>query len=228
LQPAWNREQGAVTAWLQKLQKPVGVMATNDVRGRQVMEACAIGGIRVPDDVAVIGADDDHILSAFTNPPLSSVALNAERGGYQAAELLDGMMSGRVKEKQLILVDPLWVVARPSTDVLAVEDRDVAVAIMFIRNNARKLIGVDDVAAHSAISRRSLEIRFQKSLGRSIREEIQRVRLSWVKQLLVETNLSLSKIAECTGFSGQSYLCDVFHRETGITLAGYRREKRSS
>jgi LacI family transcriptional regulator len=226
--PAWNREQSAVTAWLQNLQKPVGVMATNDVRGRQVMEACAIGGIHVPDDIAVIGADEDHILSAFSNPPLSSVALNSERGGYQAAELLDGMMSGRIKEKRLLFVEPLWVVARPSTNVIAVEDRDVAKAVMFIRDHARTPIGVHEVVKHSTVSRRALEIRFQKSLGRSIREEIQRVRLKWVMQLLVETDLSIAKIAHCSGFSSQTYLSDVFRRETGTTLAAYRRAKRPS
>jgi LacI family transcriptional regulator len=225
---AWNREQPAVSAWLQSLQKPAGVMATNDVRGRQVIEACAIGGIHVPDDIAVIGADDDHILSAFSNPPLSSIALNAEQGGYRVAELLDGMMSGRVKKRQLLLVEPLWVVARPSTDVVAIEDRDVAMAVMFVRDNARRAIGVQDVVRHSAVSRRTLEIRFQKSLNRSIREEIQRVRLNLVRQLLFETNLSIAKIADCTGFSGQNYLSDVFHRETGMTLAAYRREKRTS
>jgi LacI family transcriptional regulator len=223
IHPAWNQEQRAVTAWLQALRKPAGVMATNDVRGRQVVEACAIGGIHVPDDIAVIGADEDHVLSSLSNPPLSSVALNAEQGGYRAAELLHGMMSGRVKEKQLILVEPLWTVARLSTNIIAIEDREVAGAVMFIRDNARRPIGVRNVVKHSAMSRRALEIRFQQSLGRSIREEIQRVRLAWVKQLLVETDLPIAKIADCTGFSSPSYLCDVFRRETGTTAAAYRR-----
>lgn len=226
--PAWNQEQPAVTAWLQSLQKPVGVMATNDVRGRQVIEACAIGGIHVPDDIAVVGADDDHVLSAFSNPPLSSVALNSEQGGYQAAKLLDDMMSGRVREQRLILVEPLWVVARPSTDVIAIEDREVAAGVMYIRDNARRPIGVQEVVKHSAVSRRALEIRFHQSLGRSIREEIQRVRLGWVRQLLVETDMSIAKIAECTGFSSQTYLSGVFRRETGTTLAVYRRANRPS
>jgi LacI family transcriptional regulator len=210
------------------LQKPVGVMATNDVRGRQVAEACAIGGIHIPDEIAVVGGDDDHILSAFSNPPLSSVALNSERGGYQAAELLDGMMSGRVKGQRLILVEPLWVVTRPSTNVVALEDRDVAMAAMYIRDHARTPIGVGHVVKHSSVSRRVLEIRFQKSLGRSIRAEIQRVRLNWVKQLLIETDLPIEKIADCAGFSSRSYLSEVFRRETGVTLAIFRREKRPS
>jgi LacI family transcriptional regulator len=223
---AWDQEQPAVTAWLQSLEKPVGVMATNDVRGRQVIEACAIGGVHVPDDIAVIGADDDHVLSAFCNPPMSSVALNSEQGGYRAAELLHAMMLGRVKQRQLLMVEPLWVVARPSTDVVAIEDRDVAAAVTYIRENARRSIGVEDVAQHSAVSRRALEMRFRRSLGRSVREEIQRVRLGWVKQFLVETDMSIAKIADCSGFNSQSYLSGVFRREVGMTLAEYRRANR--
>lgn len=228
LQPAWDREQPTVTAWLQSLPKPIGVMATNDVRGRQVIEACAIGGIHVPDDIAVIGADDDRVLSALCNPPLTSVALNAEQGGYRAAELLHRMMAGRVKKKQLILVEPLWVVARPSTNIIAIDDRQVASAITYIRENASRAIGVNDVARHSAMSRRALEIRFHRSLGRSVREEIQRVRLDRVKQMLVETDLSIAKIADLSGFNSPTYLSGVFRREVGMTPAAYRRVNRSS
>lgn len=224
----WHREQAAVAVWLESLQKPVGVMACNDIRGRQVSEACVIGGMHVPNDVAVIGVDEDHLLSELSNPPLSSVALNAEQGGYQAAELLHRMMSGSAKRQELILVEPLWVVARPSTDVIAVEDRDVAATVIYIRDNARRPIGVQDVVKHSAVSRRALEIRFHRCLGHSIREEIQRVRLEWTKQLLVETSMPVWKIAECTGFSSLSYLSKVFHRSVGMTLARYRRDHHRS
>ena len=118
-----------------------------------MIEACALGGMHVPNDVAVVGVDEDHLLSELSNPPLSSVALNAEQGGYEAAELLDGLMSGRVKEPRLILVEPRWVVARPSSDVIAVDDRDVAAAVAYIRDNARRHIGVEDIVKHSAVSR---------------------------------------------------------------------------
>ena len=169
------------------------------------------------------GLNEDHLLSELSNPPLSSVALNAEQGGYEAAELLDGLMSGRVKEPRLILVEPRWVVARPSSDVIAVDDRDVAAAVAYIRDNARRHIGVEDIVKHSAVSRRALEIRFHRSLGRSIREEIERIRVGRVKQLLVETKLPVRKIAENTGFASQRYMSTVFHRVTGVTLAWYRR-----
>lgn len=222
----WHREQASVTAWLQSLPKPVGVMACNDIRGRQVIEACALGGMHVPGDVAIVGVDEDHLLSELSNPALSSVALNAEQGGFRAAKLLDDLMSGRERNPRTILVEPLWVVARPSTDVLAIEDRDVAAAVAFIRKNAKRSIGVQDIVKHTAVSRRSLEIRFQRSLGRSIRDEIESVRLEWTKQLLVETDLPLGKIADCAGFGSQTYLSKVFHDAVGSTLSDYRRRHR--
>jgi len=222
----WQRERKPVTDWLRSLPKPVGIMACNDVRGRQVLEACTVGGMPVPDDVAVVGVDDDQLVCELSNPPLSSIVLNAEQGGYRAAELLDALMFRRRRKAQLIKVEPLWVVARQSTDVVAVEDQEVAAALRFIRENAREPISVDVVVGQLALSRRALEIRFERNLGRSIRTEIQRVRLGWVKQLLVETNMQLARVAEAAGFNSLSYLSKVFRRETGETLAQYRRRCR--
>ncbi|MBN1393877.1 MAG: substrate-binding domain-containing protein, partial [Pirellulales bacterium] len=210
----------------QSLPKPLGVMACNDVRGRQIIEACALGGLSVPHDVAVVGVDEDPLLSELSNPPLSSVALNAEQGGYQAAKLLDDLMSGRQKRRQTLFVEPLWVVTRLSTDVFAVEDREVAAAVAYIRNHAKHPIGVGDVVKQIALSRRALEIRFHRILGRSPREEIERVRLDWTKRLLVETDLPFEKVADCAGFGSLSYLSKVFHRVVGATLSHYRREHR--
>jgi LacI family transcriptional regulator len=224
----WNREHPSVMNWLQSLQKPVGIMACNDNRGRQVIEACSLGGMHVPNDVAVVGADEDLVLSELSNPPLSSVALNGEQGGYQAAELLHRMALGQVKQPQRILVDPLWVTSRLSTDVIAIEDRDVAATVRYIRENARRPIQILDIVKHLGISRRALEIRFQRSLGWSIREEIERVRLDFAKQLLAETDLTAAKIAENTGFSGEDYLGKVFRRATKMTLSQYRREHRTT
>ena len=216
-----------MTAWLQSLAKPVGVMACNDVRGRQVIEACLEAGLRVPDDVAVLGVDEDRLLCELANPPLSSVVLNLDRAGYQAAELLDGLMAGRLQPPQRILAEALWIIPRRSTDVLAIEDRHVAAAVRFIRDHCREAIAVGDVVSQANISRRGLEIRFQHVLGRSIRQQIQRVRLGWSQRLLVETNLSAEKIAHACGFSSLSYLSSVFRRELGTTLTDYRRQSRN-
>ncbi len=224
---SWRREQSVAGAWLRSLAKPVGIMACNDLRGRQVIETCLQAGFRVPDDVAVVGVDEDRLQCDLAYPPLSSVALNLERAGYQAAELLDGLMSGRIKRPQCILVEPTWVIPRRSTDVVAIDDRHVAAAVRFIRDHFPQAITVDEVVAEVGISRRNLEIRFARYLGRSLREEIQRARLAWGKRLLAETDLSAEKIAELSGFSSPSYLSSVFRREVGMTLTEYRRRLRN-
>jgi LacI family transcriptional regulator len=223
----WQQECGEVVAWLRGLPKPLGVMTCNDVRGRQVLEACTLSELRVPYEVAVVGADDDQLLCDLSSPSLSSIAFNARQAGYRAAELLDGLMSRRLRRPQRIDVEPLWVVPRQSTDAVAVDDPEVATALRYIRENARRPIGVRDVVKQISISRRALEIRFQGCLGRSIREEIERVRLSWTKQMLLETDFTASKIADHTGFRCPSYLSKVFHRMTGVTLAQYRRDHRT-
>jgi LacI family transcriptional regulator len=223
----WNREYPSVMTWLQSLQKPVGIMACNDNRGRQVIEACSLGAMHVPNDVAVVGVDEDSVLSELSNPPLSSVALNGDQGGYQAAELLHRMMQGEVKGQQRILVDPLWVTTRLSTDVIAIEDRDVAEAVRFIRQNARRPIQIGDIVNRSGLSRRALEIRFHRALGWSIREEIERVRIEFAKQLLAETDLPVWRVADNAGFSNEDYLGKVFRRVENTTLSQYRREHRA-
>jgi len=219
---SWKWEQPMVAAWLKSLPKPVAVMACSDIRGRQVLEVALAQGFHVPDDVAVLGVDDDQLICKLANPPLSSVAFNLEQAGYQAAELLDGLMSGRVRHPRRIMVESLWVVARRSTDVFATDDRHLSAALRFIRDNARHAIQVDDVVSKAGPSRRGLEIRFHNILGRSIRSEIQRVRLAFAKQLLLETNLPIQRIANLVGFGSLPYLSNVFRRETGMTLNQYR------
>ena len=223
---SWKQELPMVTSWLKSLPRPVAMMACNDIRGRQVLEASLLSGLNVPEDVAVVGVDNDQFMCNLSNPPLSSVAVNLNQAGYQAAELLAGLMCGKVRRPQQIVAEALWVVPRRSSDVIATEDRHVAAALRFIRDHARESIGVDDVVRQSGISRRGLEIRFQKTLGRSIRGEIERTRLVLTKQLLVETNLPAEQIARLAGFCGLSYLSGVFRREAGMTLTQFRRRMR--
>lgn len=224
--PAWDREQSMVLRWLKSLPRPVAVMACNDIRGRQVLETCLLAGLRVPDEVAVVGADDDSLFCSLSNPPLSSVAFNLEKAGYRGAELLDGMMNGHSVPPANITVECLWVVPRRSTDAVALEDRHVVSALRFIRDNAKYPISVADVVTQAGVSRRALEIRFQRTLGRSIRGEIQRVRLEKTQRLLVETNLPAERVAELAGFSSLSYLSNIFRREMGMTLRQYGRRMR--
>jgi LacI family transcriptional regulator len=223
---SWEREQPMVVSWLRGLPRPVAIMACSDIRGRQVLEATLAEGIDVPDDVAVCGVDDDHLICNLTNPPLTSVAFNLEQAGYRAAELLDGLMTGAIVEPRRIMVEARWVVGRRSTDVFATEDRHVAAALRFIRDRARQSVGVDDVVRHAGPSRRGLEIRFRRVLNRSIRGEIQRTRVTYAKQLLLETNLPAARIAALAGFSNLQYLSTVFRRETGVTPGAFRHRLR--
>jgi LacI family transcriptional regulator len=221
---SWDLERPQVIAWLQSLPKPAAVMACNDNRGRHLLEAGHDANLKIPDELAVAGVDNDEMICNLSNPPLSSVALNLESAGYQAAEHLDALMDDPKLPPRQILVEARWMITRRSTDVFAVEDAHVAAALRFIRTHAQTPIDNDDVVAQSGVSRRNLEIRFLKNLGRSIRQEIQRVRLARTKQLLAETNLSAEKIAALAGFSSLAYLSGVFHREEGITLSQFRQK----
>jgi LacI family transcriptional regulator len=222
----WPREQALVASWLKSLPRPVGVLACNDLRGRQVIDACRHAELRVPDDVAVLGVDDDRLFCEMANPPLSSVALNLDRVGYQAAELLDALMSGRITQPQRIAVQATWVIERRSTSLRVVNDRRVMVALRFIDNHFRQAITVDDVVAAADVSRRGLEICFKRHLGWSIRDEIQRARLDWSKKLLGETNLTIEKIAELAGFCDAPYMSRVFQRQLHLSPNEYRQQSR--
>lgn len=209
-------------AWVEALPKPVGILACYDIRGQQVLDACRGAGLAVPADVAVIGVDNDALLCDLASPPLSSVIPNAHRTGYEAAALLNRLMSGKRVAERAHLIAPIGVAARQSTDVLAVDDRDVARAVQFIREHACEGINVSDVLRAVPLSRRVLEQRFQRLLGRTPREEILHVRLARVKQLLGETDLPLYLIAERAGFEHVEYLSVVFKRETSQTPSAFR------
>ncbi|MFQ5953320.1 MAG: substrate-binding domain-containing protein [Candidatus Omnitrophota bacterium] len=220
----WENEQALVVDWLKSLPKPVGLMACNDDRGRELTEACKMAGLRVPEEVAIIGVDNDELVCELSDPPLSSVALNVERGGYEAAELLDKLMAGKESIKKDIIIEPMYVVSRQSTDILAVEDRQVAEALHFIRQHSKKMIQVSDVLDRVLLSRRSLENRFRRLLGRSIHEEIRRVRIERVVQMLVESNLPVGQIALALNFTSNEHISRYFRKEKGMSPQAYRKK----
>lgn len=222
----WEREQVILADWLARLPKPIGLMACNDDRGRQVLEACRAAAIRVPEDIAVIGVDNDELLCDLADPPLSSVALNAEQGGYRAAALLDKMIHGRMRKPCRLVVEPLHVVTRRSTDIIALDDSEVSAALRFIHLNTGRPIRVDDVVDHLQLSRRALEIRFRNALGRTIHDEIQRTRLDRARRLLIESDLPIPKVADAAGYGSASYLGQILHQRLGLTPAQYRRQMR--
>lgn len=220
--PDDEKQVSELANWLRKLPKPIGIMACYDLRGQQILDACRRVGLAVPDDVAVIGVDNDDLLCELSDPPLSSVIPNTHRTGYQAAKLLDEMMLGRKAVGQTHLIPPVGIATRQSTDVLAIDDRNVARAIHYIRQHACNGISVQDVLKAVPQSRRLLESRFRNLIGRTPHEEILRVKLDRVKQLLTETDLPLEQIAERAGFTHVEYLTVAFKREVGTPPSKFR------
>lgn len=222
-----DREQvDDLAKWIGHLPKPVGIMACYDLRGQQVLDACRRANVAVPDEAAVIGVDNDDLLCELSHPPLSSVVPNTHRTGYEAARLLDEMMSGNKVKGETHLIPPLGIATRQSTDVLAIDDRNVARAVHFIRLHACDGIKVKDVLKAVPHSRTLLESRFKKLIGRTPHEEILRIRLNRVKELLMDTDLPLEQIAERAGFPHVEYLSVAFRREVGMPPSQFRTQNR--
>lgn len=219
----WGVERETLCAWLKTLPKPVAVFAAMDVRGRQVLDACLTAGLDVPHEVAVLAVDNDELICESTTPPLSSIALDTERMGYEAARLLDRAMRQRRKDGCVTRTfPPLTVVTRRSTEAVHIDDPVVVKSLEFIWLNAQNPIGVPEIVRQAGVSRRLLELRFRKALNGTIQEELQRTRLKRVRTLLAETNLSVTAIAKACGFTGKSYLGKVFRRTFGTTMTKYR------
>jgi LacI family transcriptional regulator len=223
----WDQQPTLLAEWLKNLPKPTALFACNDDYGRQVTQACRLAEIQVPDEVAVLAVDNDEMVCLLCDPRLSSIALNFERAGYEAAELLDRMMRNEVKAcNQRILLKPTHVSTRQSTDVLAIPDAVVARAARFIRENAREGIQVEDVAKAVCTSRRTLQHRFRKTVGRSVGEQIRRVRLEHITRMLIETNLNISEIATNLGYTDAQHIARYFRIAKGMSPQEFRRQYR--
>lgn len=219
----WEQDQRRLADWITGLPRPIGIMACHDDRGLQVLDACRRAGAAVPDEVAVIGVDDDEVLCIMSTPPLTSIDLNPERIGYEAAVLLDRMMDGAAPPAKPSWLPPRGVVARQSTDILTVDDTEVASALRFIREHACEGLRVHEVLKRVSLSQSVLERRFHKLLGRSPKAEIARVQVECAKRLLSETTLSLEAVSRKAGFHTASYLSDVFVRKVGLTPGAFRK-----
>jgi LacI family transcriptional regulator len=220
----WSAQAERIGEWVAALPKPVGIMACYDLMGREVLQACQRAGVAVPDDVAVVGVDNDEQLCELSDPPLSSVIPDTRRTGYLAASLLDKLMSGTPVDARGYHLPPLGVAARRSSDLLALDDPDIATALRFIRDHAFEGISVSDVLGAVPLSRRMMEARFKKLVGHSPHEEIDRVRLKRVKELLRDTEINLYDLARRVGFQHAEYLSVWFKKAAGITPTEFRRQ----
>ncbi|MGJ8642133.1 MAG: DNA-binding transcriptional regulator [Luteolibacter sp.] len=214
----------ALKKWIASLPKPIGLMACNDSRGRQIINCCKESKIAVPDDVAIIGVDKDDIFSELSGIPLSSVILNAQQIGYESAVLLNKMMMGLGDPPQTTTVKPVGVAMRHSTDVLAIDDPHISKALQYIREHACEGMDVQTLLEEIPLSRSVLERRFSQLLGTSPKTEILRTRLNRVRQLLSESDLSLAEIADRAGFEYPEYMSRLFKKKMGITPGEFRRQ----
>jgi LacI family transcriptional regulator len=218
----WEHEQQRLADWIASLPKPIGIMACNDERGLHVLDACRRCDAIVPDDVAVIGVDNDQAICDLAIPPLTSVDVNAEAIGYEAAALLDRMMAGESAPRTPIILPPRGVVTRRSSDIVASDDEEASRALSYIRDHACRGLQVVDVLSHMVMSRASLQQRMKHAVGRTIHQEIQRVRLGRVKDLLSMSDLTIKQVAREGGFASVQYMTRVFRAMTGETPARYR------
>lgn len=218
-----ERHERDLMAWLLALPKPCGLMACNDSRGRQVLNCCRELSVAVPDEVAVIGVDKDEIFCELSDLPLSSVILNTQQIGFEAAALLARLMAGESAQPAVILVKPMGVMARQSTDVLAIDDRHIAAALKHIREHACAGLDVEQLLRAVPLSRSVLERRFSHILGISPKAEILRVRLDRVCRLLAESDLSLAEVADKAGFDHPEYMSRLFKKKMGITPGEFRK-----
>ena len=222
----WGFEE-KLLRWLKALPKPAGVFACNDIWGVQLSEACRQARLRVPEEVAMVGVDNDDLLCELARPSLSSVEVPAEDVGRQAAALLDEMLQGRAVAPHPVLLPPKGVVTRQSSDVLAIEDADVAAAVRFIRGNSHRPLAIDEVVEAVAICRRTLERKFRKALSRGLWDEVRRAHLERATRLLLDTDLSMSAVAAASAFNGGTHLSIVFRQELNTTPTAFRREGKS-
>ncbi len=218
----WTKEHNALLAWVRKLPKPAGIMACYDIKAQQLLDVCRENGVGVPEEVAVIGVDNDPLLCSLTTPPLTSVIPNTQRTGYEAAALLDRIMNGERIPPKGHFIPPIGVETRQSTDVLALADREIAAAVRFIREHACDGATIGDLLRVVPLSRRVMESRYRRSTGRTPHQDLVRFRIERVKQLLAETDHSLERIATLAGFDHPEYMSVAFKRETGTTPGRFR------
>ena len=212
-----------LAAWLEVLPKPIAIMACNDIRGQQVLNACRNAGIHVPDEVAVIGVDNDELLCGLSDPPLTSVAPDTRRIGYEAAALLDRLMQGERIPSKDFYIEPLGIVTRRSTDTLVIPHAGAARALSFLRRHYQEPITLKDLAAELQMTVRAIQDVFKAHVGRSLHGELDRLRVERAKALLRESVLKLEAVAAGCGFANARHFRRTFLRETGQTPRQYRR-----
>ncbi|ARN56541.1 DNA-binding transcriptional regulator [Sedimentisphaera salicampi] len=211
--------------WLKGLPRPLGIFTCNDDRAVYILEACKIAGLEVPEEAAVLGVDNDELVCRLSSPSLSSIELNFENAGFKAAGHLEELTEGRSKTK-VIEITPVEIIERQSTDVFAIKNPCIQKAMIYIRQNFKKAITVQDVAEQCCVSRRTIERLFRKHLNKSVKHEIRKLRIELIKKKLLYTDLPVSRIAEDLEFCEPDHLSRYFKKAAGETPANFRKNNK--
>ncbi|WP_266365821.1 DNA-binding transcriptional regulator [Tellurirhabdus rosea] len=220
----WFYMPSSLSEWLTSLPKPIAIMACDDRLGQHITEACRNSGIRIPEDVAVLGVDNDEMVCTISDPPLSSIALDAEKGGYDSARLLDKLIRNGMANRYDVVVKPMQIVTRQSTDIYATHDQYIASSLKFIHQNIDKNLQVEDVVQQVPLSRRALEKRFLDITGYPIYKYIANLRIEKFSQKLLETDLAVYEIALDMGFTDPKNIARQFRQVKGYTPQEFRKQ----
>ena len=223
---SWGADHSRLIQWLNQLPKPVGIMACYDLVGVRVLQSCNLAGIGVPDSVAVIGVNNDELQCTMTNPSMSSVVQNQEKIGYEACVLLHRLMRKEPTPKEPMVIPPVGIVSRRSTDVLVMPDTLVVKTVQLIREHACEGMTIASIAAKLRVSRRTLERRFFKSMNKTLHDEIIGTQIKFACELLSNTRLTLESITKRIGFHSTSHFSILFEKLNGMTPNEYRKKHR--
>ncbi|MCC8172271.1 MAG: DNA-binding transcriptional regulator [Parabacteroides sp.] len=226
LESLWFYEPQPLVDWIKRLPRPVGLMACDDTQGNKIIEVCRVLGIKIPEEIAVLGVDNDEIICGLSNPPLSSVNLNIVKGGYEAAALIDRLVQNRNMPYEDVIIHPTTIIERISTDIYATNNPAVLTALKYIHQNLANKINVEDVVRQVPLSRRLLEIRFRQVVGKSVYQYVLDLRMERFSQLLLAGNEPISDLAMEVGLSDCKNLARQFKLWKGCTPIEYRMQNR--
>lgn len=222
----WFYESEPLTDWIKSLPHPIALMACDDTQGNKIMEVCQVLGIHIPEEIAVLGVDNDEIICNLSEPPLSSVSLNIQRGGYEAAQLIDQLLKKNDTAYEDVIIQPVTIVNRMSTDVYATNNPAILVALKYIHQNLANKINVEDIVKQVPLSRRLLEIRFKEVTGHSIYQYLSDLRMERFSQLLLASDEPIADLAMQVGLPDFKNLARQFKIWKGCTPAEYRKKNK--
>lgn len=223
LENLWFYESEPVANWIRSLPRPVALMACDDTQGNKIMELCRVLGIKIPEEVAVLGVDNDEIICGLSDPPLSSVNLNIVKGGYEAAQLIERLLRDKDAISEDVVIQPVTIENRLSTDVYATDNPLILMALRYIHQNLINKISVEDIVRQVPLSRRLLEIRFRQVTGQSVYQYISNLRMERFSQLLLASTEPIAELAAQVGLADVKNLARQFKEWKGCTPIEYRK-----